>query len=313
MNRWDSKYYIDIAKHGYSYHPGALNNVAFFPLYPLVLKVLMVLPIPLYVLAWLFNLACLVVAGIFLYRLVEEFHAKNKGYIAVIFMLILPTAFFYQLIYTEALFLALSVTAVYMLRRQRWDWFGLLAFLAALTRSSGFILVIPALVEAWKLGGIKYVTRPRVIGALFAPVAGLVAFYGYLQIRFGSYRVFFDTQSTWGRRTFVLNRDHFILHTSPAIVNFALDATVSVLALAACFYIWKKLRPSYALYCLAAIILPLSTGTLMSVGRYILPLFPIPILLATVKKPAYQLALGFVLTLGFALSTILIANAYWAG
>ena len=32
--RWDSGWYLDIAEHGYSFVPGKQSNVAFFPLYP---------------------------------------------------------------------------------------------------------------------------------------------------------------------------------------------------------------------------------------------------------------------------------------
>ncbi len=41
-SRWDSAFYIEIAATGYSYNfeqPQSLNNVAFFPLYPFLIRV----------------------------------------------------------------------------------------------------------------------------------------------------------------------------------------------------------------------------------------------------------------------------------
>jgi len=36
--RWDGWWYVNIAEHGYSYRPGHMSAVAFFPVYPLVVR-----------------------------------------------------------------------------------------------------------------------------------------------------------------------------------------------------------------------------------------------------------------------------------
>ncbi len=38
LARWDSGWYISIASHGYSFRENRNSNVAFFPLYPLLIK-----------------------------------------------------------------------------------------------------------------------------------------------------------------------------------------------------------------------------------------------------------------------------------
>src|SRR5438067_2107572 len=34
FSRWDGRWYLSVAQHGYSYQPGQAANVAFSPLYP---------------------------------------------------------------------------------------------------------------------------------------------------------------------------------------------------------------------------------------------------------------------------------------
>jgi hypothetical protein len=54
-----------------------------------------------------------------------------------------PTAFFFSAVYSESLFLLVSVGAFLAARRGRWAWAGALGGLAALTRNSGVLLLVP--------------------------------------------------------------------------------------------------------------------------------------------------------------------------
>jgi hypothetical protein len=38
LSRWDAAWYVEIARDGYHYEPGAPSNPAFFPLYPLLIR-----------------------------------------------------------------------------------------------------------------------------------------------------------------------------------------------------------------------------------------------------------------------------------
>ena len=63
----------------------------------------------------------------------------------------------------------------------------------------------------------------------------------------------------------------------------------------------------------ATIAIALSTGTFMSIGRYILTLFPIYILLASIKNESIKQVWSFISILLLAMYTILFVNNYWAG
>ena len=116
----------------------------------------------------------------------------------------------------------------------------------------------------------------------------------------------------WGR-AFSLNKDHFLLLTHPAAVNLFLDVSFVIFAVAATYFVFKKLRTSYGLYMAATLLIALGTGTLMSIGRYILVLFPIYILLAKLKDQYQLFAYIFISVLLFAMNVILFVNNYWAG
>ena len=63
----------------------------------------------------------------------------------VLLVAFFPTAFFFSAVYSESLFLLVTVGAVLAARRGRWGWAGLLGGLAALTRNSGVLLLVPLL------------------------------------------------------------------------------------------------------------------------------------------------------------------------
>ena len=56
-----------------------------------------------------------------------------------------PMAFYFSAVYSESLYLALSVGLFWCARQGRWAWVGVLGVLAAATRSTGIVLALPAL------------------------------------------------------------------------------------------------------------------------------------------------------------------------
>jgi hypothetical protein len=145
--RWDAQWYIHIAQRGYWNE----QPTAFFPLYPLLIKVAALLSGQ----HWLFaavlvsnlgSLAAIVGVGLLA---AHEDSSEAAAWRAVRVMLAYPLAFFLVAPYTEGLFLGFAALALYAGRRGIWGWAALWAFLAGLTRPTGIILV-PAL--AWEFG-----------------------------------------------------------------------------------------------------------------------------------------------------------------
>ena len=313
---WDSFWYLDIAENGYfvGNDPSELYNIVFFPLYPFLMKAASFLTLGDFVLAgWLISIISLFLALFYFFKLVKEFHPEISPYLPIILFLVFPTAFFLNAVYTESLFLFLSLAAFYYGFKGKFVQAGLFGLLASLTRVTGILLFLPLAWEYFRRFGFK---RKSVFSLNILPIflipLGTFSFFLYHYLKFGNFFLFFKIESNWGR-TFTLQEGHFSFFSNPAISNFFLDAFFVAFVFSVLYFVFKKLRSSYGIYMAVTIAIALSTGTLMSIGRYILVLFPIFILGASIKNQYLQQAWIFVSILLLALYTILFVNNYWAG
>jgi hypothetical protein len=152
--RWDSAWYLVIAHYGYRPELGGYTSArdAFFPLYPLGLHTLSALGPAAVGAGVALSLAAFAVALYCLHRLTTlELAASGRlgggetARLAVLVTALAPMAFYFSAVYSESLYLALSVGLFLCARRGRWAWVGVLGALAAATRSSGLVLALPAL------------------------------------------------------------------------------------------------------------------------------------------------------------------------
>ena len=201
-SHWDGEHYVALAMGGYLNPPDSVSP-AFFPLYPLLMRSFAELfggPISKEALSvWgpLLSLLFLPFALYFIYHIaLDEFDERvAKG--AVLILAFFPTTFFLNAAYTESLFLALSAGALWAVRvRKDLLLACVLAALAGATRNVGVFLMVPLMYE-W----IKDIEsfRWRGIYLLLAP-GGLLAYMGYLWVRFGDPLLFYSAQESWGRQ-----------------------------------------------------------------------------------------------------------------
>lgn len=173
--RWDSIHYLAIAEHGYA----AAGNAPFFPLYPLLIRALGYLlgSDPLAGIA--ISTVSFAVALVLLHRLTELELGHRAADVTVLLVALAPLSFFFTAVYTESLFLALSIGAVYAARRERWALAATLGGLAAVTRVTGVLLVLPLAVMFLK----EYRRPGRRLGWILLVPAALACFLGYLAAR----------------------------------------------------------------------------------------------------------------------------------
>lgn len=312
-SRWDSIWYLDIASNGYLFNGvGKLSNIVFSPVYPALTAIISLFTFGNAVLAgWIISSVSLIIACAFVYKLVKEFHPFVDPYQVVFFLLIFPTAFFLNAVYTESLFLALSLAAFYFALKKNFLLAGVIGFIASLTRISGILIFIPIAWEYYEAVGLKRLFNLKFLPIMLIPF-GTFCFFLYHYLAFGDWLLFFKVESWWGRQ-FILNKDYFNLSSYPAVINFSLDLTFTILAFIATALSFKKLSVSYGLYMLSTLVFVLSSGTMMSIGRYILVLFPIYILAASFKNQLLKQALVMVSILLFGMYITLFVNNYWAG
>ena len=201
-SHWDGEHYVALAMGGYL-NPADSVSPAFFPLYPLLMRSFAELfggPISKEALSvWgpLLSLLFLPFALYFIYQIaLDEFDERvAKG--AVLILAFFPTTFFLNAAYTESLFLALSAGALWAVRvRKDLLLACVLAALAGATRNVGVFLMVPLMYEWIKdLESFRW----RGIYLLLAP-GGLLAYMGYLWVRFGDPLLYYSAQESWGRQ-----------------------------------------------------------------------------------------------------------------
>lgn len=143
--RWDADWYLVIAQHGYHPEFGAFtaSRTAFFPLYPLGLRALAELGAPLVLAGVLLSLAALA-AGLYgLHRLTALESGPRVAGLAVLLTALSPMAFYFSAVYSESLYLALSVWVFLCARRGQWGRAAALGALASATRNTGVLLMLP--------------------------------------------------------------------------------------------------------------------------------------------------------------------------
>ncbi|MFA7318998.1 MAG: hypothetical protein WC022_00130 [Parcubacteria group bacterium] len=312
-NHWDTYWYLDIIKNGYYLkNDNTLSNVVFFPLYPFLMTIFGTLLFGNYVLAgWIISMSALLAGCSFFYKFLQEFHPDIDPELPIILMLVFPTAFFFNIVYTEALFFFLTIATFYYTFKKNFYLAGVFALLGALTHSNGVFLALPILWETWRNYGWKSLFSTKIIPVALAPLASF-AFIFYDYLKFHSLFLFFNIESAWGR-SFSINWEHFSLFSHPSIVNMGIDIFFTLLILTMIFLTYKNLSPLYAVFMSLTVLAALTSGTLMSIGRYSLVLFPVFILLAKVKNKTFQQVWIFSSILFLALDIILFVNNYWAG
>src|SRR5215212_11275338 len=130
---WDGAWYSEIATEGYGVH--APPSTAFFPLFPMIVRVGAAIGGGPALWGVLVSLVATVFAMYFLYRIAEKFRDKEVARAATVAFAFFPTAFFLNAAYTEALFAAFTTGAFWAAYVRR-DLFlaGLLGGMGAATR-----------------------------------------------------------------------------------------------------------------------------------------------------------------------------------
>jgi Mannosyltransferase (PIG-V) len=271
--RWDAVPYLEIAASGYS---GAL--IVFFPLYPLLIRIAdAVLGQPALASILVTGVASLLVGPI-LYRLVAADEDALVARRSVWFLLILPTAYFLHIGYTEALFLVLALGSLLAARRDRWWLAGVLGALAALTRINGLLLVPALMTEAllqwWPTRGP---VRWRWLAIGMVPLG----FLGYLALNqavYGNPLAFLPLQAElWGR---TISPPWVGIATLFDPSNRAETAWIPELAFVALAVVGVvvsalRFRPTWTVWMAANLILFTSTSVVTSVPRFSLLFFPL--------------------------------------
>ncbi|WP_426404117.1 mannosyltransferase family protein [Streptomyces sp. R-07] len=303
---WDSLWYLDIAGHGYTAEPSYPRNLAFFPLFPGLVRVLSALvPGSRASVALGLAVVCSLLAAWGVFAVGDRLHGRRTGTVLAVLWGASPVAAVQWMGYTESLFTALAAWALYAVLGGRWAWAAGLAVAAGLTRPTG-LAVAAAVCAAGMLAARR--ERRAAAAALTAPL-GWLGYVGWVALVRGRWDGYFEVQLRWGNAwdggavTLRALRRYLVHSPSP---SFFLSVVSVVLVLSAGLYLCcladRQPLPLLVFTGVLLLVVLGSGGVWFPRARFLLPGFPLLLPLAVGIARARWHVAALVLT-GAALSS----------
>ncbi len=285
--RWDSGWYLSIINIGYSMGKDVYtsSNLAFFPVYPYLVKILSFL-VPIrpttdeiiiavgVILSNLMLIGSLVlIYKISIYFFKNEAIAKNT----VWYLLVFPSSFFLSSFYTESTFLFFSLISYWAAINRKWWLACIMASVLTATRSIGLIIALPLFVEYLKSKDYNFKKFDFSILWFAVIPLGIFSFFYYMKTITGDFLAAVKVQEAWGRKmtdpiSSLLFPTGFWVYITPLDQFFAISTLVTAFAMIRDRL--KVLNP-LGFYSILLIIPTLFTGTLDSLSRFIVVIFPL--------------------------------------
>ncbi|MER6071503.1 hypothetical protein ABT187_22170 [Streptomyces sp. NPDC001817] len=290
---WDSVWYLGIAAHGYghdlpSHDPGPHSDLAFFPLYPALLRAVTALvPVSGGVAGLLISWAGAAVAAAGIHAVGSRLHGRATGVALVLVWGLLPHAVVLSMAYTEPVLTAFAAWSLYAVLAGNWVWAGALAAGAGLARPNGFAVAAAVLAaagaEVWRRRG--RVSHRLWTGAALAPLGwtGYVLWVGRRKgDLLGGY---FEVQRLWGS-TFDFGQGSLqfvramLLHGSPFVFPMVLVLVAAATVLYALLLLDRAPLPLLVFSGVLLLVALGGSGFFESKPRFLLPAFPLLLPLA---------------------------------
>jgi hypothetical protein len=337
--RWDSVWFLRIAEHGYSAASGAAS--AFYPLYPGAVAVLGRALFGHYVLAGvLISLAAALGSFLLLHRIAEERLGADGARRAVLYLAFFPFALFLQAVYSESLYLLLTLAAFMLAERRRFLAAGAVTGLALLTRPTGVALLPALALIAWQERD-----RLRAVASLAVAPLLFAAYPLYLWRAEGDPWAFLHAQRIWSRHLSpagplggiwdglragwagveqLASASHTHVYwtavqdTDPiraATINLE-NLAFLVLFVALTVIAWRRFGAPYGLFAAVSLAIPLSVPSerwpLLSIPRFGLTIFPLFLALAVIgRRPRAHTAILCVSSLLLGVAVVQWALWQW--
>ncbi|MBU6495532.1 MAG: hypothetical protein KGR42_03840 [Acidobacteria bacterium] len=203
FSTWDSRWYLDIAQHGYATHiphvgPHLLTvtrqtDLGFFPLLPVVIRIVHALTGLSFVAS---GIAATFLTGLSaslaLWFMVKERLDGEAATRAVALMVFSPAAVVLSLVYSEGLTITFGALTLWALSRHRWHLAGGLAALASLSDPVSSAIIIVCVVAAYRAS--RYERDYQAWWAALIAPSGLVLFFSYLWVHAHTPFAWFDAQ-----------------------------------------------------------------------------------------------------------------------
>jgi hypothetical protein len=294
--RHDSLHFNRIIYDGYRVETdgrwkGMSTSAAFFPLYPYTVKFLAGLRAPghrrIFASIWppglIFSNVSLLLALFYILRIARLSLDEDAAQRSLVYLLAFPYSFFFSCFYSEGPFLLMTAASFYHFLKKQHFRSGVWGMLAAMTRSPGVVL-LPAFLlgHLWQDRGRLCRSDLSMLWLGLIP-CGLVAVMGILYLQLGDPFAFSKAHSAWGRsylppyltlwralRSIVWRMPY---GNFPNTVR-AMETVSSLVFLALPFCLLRGFHKALPIYALLTILMPLSTGIVLSMLRCEAVAFP---------------------------------------
>lgn len=300
-HRWDAGWYLAIVQEGYSYvpnQPEMQQAVVFFPAYPLIMRgvgrLLGGTPASFILSGMLVSFAAFLGALTYLYAFARDYLDADQAVSAQWLLAAYPFGLFYGAIYVESLFLLGIVGCFYHFTRRQYWIAAAWGVLVGLTKATGFELAVPLVVlavSAWLparlVGGPLPPQRHDLLKAsivVAAPCIGVAIFSAFLWQLTGHPLAWLEGHAAWGRSyqgftSLVTDRVDVLAHQGLGgyvshLPYDLLNGLGVLFVLGAAWPVARRLGLAYAVFILVMILPPLSSGGLLSAGRFSAVMFP---------------------------------------
>lgn len=287
LNRWDAGWFLRVVEDGYPHHvPTAAGEVvestlAFFPLFPLLIKVLAFLtPLSNALAGVAIAVGAGAVTAVVVHRLALRLTGDpDRAMRAVTLWAFFPGSMVLSMPYSEGVMVALAALCLVALLDERWWTAGLCAALASFSRASALALVAVCLWQA-----LIVCRRDRSLTPLVAPLLaplGTVAYFLFLWHHTGDPLTYLHAESAWNSGLHSFGEPAFKMAWEFARAPFAsampATATLSLVFAAITGVILLRRRwPSVlSVYTLTVLIISVLTRTDGLRPRDILTAFPL--------------------------------------
>lgn len=288
---WDTKWYISIAEDGYGKSRVPFehtDNKGFLPLFPILIWFFSTFLFfgNTHLAGLLISNVCLILALFFFKKLIqseprltESVDMKDIWW----YVLLFPTSYYLSAIYSESLFLLLSILVFYFVNKKGFVKASFIFSLACLTKTFGIFLIIPIIIGIFKqkhtvsfsqlLACIPAAaTLPLIYCAYMYHISGDPLAYIHIQ------QLFF--RHSWREPIHVMTEALFYKNSFANTWN----SLFALFSLGALYLAAKKIPYTYTLYALVYIMFTPFTGVMDGSSRYMTTLFVVPIALATIIK-----------------------------
>lgn len=322
---WDSGWYLDIIREGY-HLDGPIgkvqSNIAFYPLYPYLVKIISLPVYSLYpkdivliafgvLISNLFLLGALFYLYKFIMLMFDDVKLAERS---ILYMLVFPSAIFFSCFYTESTFLFSAITAFYFAKRDNWLLAAVMAAFTSIARPLGVFIVLPLAIIYmdsihWNICKIK----PQILLLGLAPTA-LLVYMAILYPATGDFLAIFKIQASWGKHfTSPLTTITFPPWEQYRQWIYEVDrANLLLFFILGIVSLVKLPSLSLGVFPLLIVVPVFFTGYVASVTRYCGVMFPIFILLA--KFGRYKIINLLIMMVFFTLQILFMAawsRGYW--